>query len=45
MLCWNRCTLKRLDASTALLVSANAVAAKKCCPLHLCLQPETRKLR
>jgi hypothetical protein len=37
MLYWNRCSLKRLDASTALLVSVNAVAAKKCYPLHLCL--------
>jgi hypothetical protein len=43
MLYWNRCPLKRLDASTALPVSVNAVAAKKCCPPRQCLQPETRK--
>ena len=43
MLYWNRCPLKRLDASTALPVSVKAVAAKKCCPRRRCLQPETRK--
>ena len=43
MLYWNRCPLKRLDASTALPVSVNAVAAKKCCPPSRCLQPETQK--
>ncbi len=30
---WNRCPLKRLDASTALLVSTNAATDKECCPL------------
>ena len=45
MLYWNRCPLKRLDASTALPVSVSAVAAKKCCPLGRCLQPETQKAK
>jgi hypothetical protein len=43
MLYWNRCPLKRLDASTALPVSTSAVTAKKCCPLRRRLQPETQK--
>jgi hypothetical protein len=43
MLYWNRCPLKRLEASTALPVSTNAITAKKSCPLRRCLQPETRK--
>jgi hypothetical protein len=42
---WNRCPLKRLDASTALSVSANAAPAQKSRPKYRCLQLETGKLK
>jgi hypothetical protein len=42
---WTGVPLKRLDASTALSVSANVTPAQKPCPKYRCLQLETRKLK